>query len=73
MKNFWKLIVVPGGFLTLLALLPALCVAQLGDPAVDPDAPIDGGVGVLIAAGVGYGIKKYKDSTKRRNNQNSNS
>jgi hypothetical protein len=68
MKSYWKTIVVPGLFLTLLALMPAICSAQLGDPAGDPDAPIDGGVGVLLAAGVGYGIKKYKDSKKKTPN-----
>lgn len=31
------------------------------DPDGDPDAPIDGGIGLLVAAGVGYGIKKYRD------------
>jgi hypothetical protein len=31
----------------------------------DPDVPIDGGVGCLIAAGLGYGIKKMK-SNKRK-------
>jgi hypothetical protein len=28
------------------------------DNGGDPDAPIDGGVGLLIAAGIGYGLKK---------------
>jgi len=68
MKNYWKMIVVPGVLFALLALLPTLCMAQLGDPAVDPDAPIDGGVGVLLAAGIGYGIKKYRDAGKRKAN-----
>jgi hypothetical protein len=31
----------------------------------DPDVPIDGGLGFLIAAGLGYGIKKMK-SNKRK-------
>lgn len=67
MKNNWKMIVVPGVFFALLSLLPTICMAQLGDPAVDPDAPIDGGVSVLIAAGVGYGIKKYRDGRRKSN------
>jgi hypothetical protein len=66
MKNNWKMIVVPGVLFALLALLPTLCMAQLGDPASDPDAPIDGGVGLLLAAGIGYGVKKYKDAGKRK-------
>ena len=45
-----------------LMLLPILCFAQ-GPP--DPnDTPIDGGLSILIAAGVGYGVKKYRNSKK---------
>ena len=58
--------------------LPERCFAQTnldpqptgpgGGPCEtdDPlhDCPIDGGVGVLLALGVGYGIKKYKSITK---------
>jgi len=34
---------------------------------VDPeDTPIDGGLGLLIAAGVGYGVKKYRDVKNAR-------
>lgn len=66
MKSNWKMIVVPGVVFALIALLPSICFAQLGDPAGDPDAPIDGGVGVLIAAGVGYGIKKYRDANRKK-------
>lgn len=38
---------------------------------VDPDdnAPIDGGAGILIAAGVAYGVKKVYD--KRKQNKES--
>jgi hypothetical protein len=39
-----------------------------GDPGAgnggsngEPDAPIDGGLSLLVAAGVGYGAKKMKD------------
>jgi hypothetical protein len=39
-------------------------IAFAGTP---PQAvPIDGGVSLLAAAGVGYGIKKYRDSRKKR-------
>jgi len=38
-----------------------------GDPGGDPDLiPIDGGLGFLLAAGVGYGIKKARDFRKNR-------
>lgn|GEM_PF-928644 len=37
----------------------------VGDGPIKPvpkiPIPIDGGVSVLIAAGVGYGVKKYRD------------
>ena len=37
------------------------------DPGGDPDAiPLDPGSWVLVAAGVGYGVKKWRDS--RQNN-----
>ena len=35
--------------------------AQPTDPGGDVDAPIDGGLSLLIAGGVGYGIKKMKE------------
>jgi len=36
-----------------------------GDPGGDPDAPIDGGIVVLLAAGVLYGIHKLRVEKKR--------
>ena len=36
-------------------LIPSYTFAQGGDPEA---VPIDGGLSLLIAAGVGYGIKK---------------
>jgi hypothetical protein len=38
-----------------------------GDPGGDPDLiPVDGGLGFLLAAGVGYGVKKARDYRKNR-------
>ena len=37
-----------------------------GDDPCDPDIPIDGGVSLLIAAGVAYGGKKIADSRKAK-------
>jgi len=65
MKRFWKTLVISGLLITVLNLVPEYCNAQIGDPGEDPDAPIDGGVSLLVAAGVGYGIKKVKDSRKK--------
>ena len=41
--------------------LPMLTYAQPDPPA---DTPIDGGLSLLLAAGVGYGVKKYRDGRK---------
>ncbi len=34
------------------------------DPDPVTETPIDGGAGILIAAGVAYGVKKYRDRKK---------
>jgi hypothetical protein len=34
-------------------------------PPPPPSVPIDGGVSLLAAAGVAYGVKKYRDSRKK--------
>jgi hypothetical protein len=53
----------------VLCFLPSLANAQACDPS-DPNypncVPIDGGLSLLIAAGVGYGIKKVRDSRKQQ-------
>ena len=55
------------GLLTGLfaCLLPMISLAQAGIPEDTLDTPIDGGVSLLIAAGVGYGIKKVRDERKK--------
>lgn len=45
----------------VVSFTPFLAMAQ----GTDPDAPIDGGLSLLIAAGVGYGVKKVRDSRKK--------
>ena len=41
-----------------------------GDPGDDPDkVPLDPGSWVLVAAGTGYGIKKFRDA-RRSNREN---
>ena len=47
-------------------LLSFSVVAQPGNPGDDPDIPIDGGIGILIAAGVLYGSKKIYDARKKK-------
>lgn len=47
--------------------LPVAAFAQ--GPGFDDDVedvPVDGGVSLLVAAGVGYGAKKLKDARKKR-------
>ena len=38
-----------------------------GDPGGDVDLiPVDGGLGFLLAAGVGYGVKKAREYKRRK-------
>lgn len=69
MKRMCRLLTFAGVLLVIFNLYPQYCNAQ-GDPGDDPDAPIDGGVGVLVAAGIGYGIKKVKDKRRKNNTAN---
>lgn len=49
-----------------MVLFTTSSYAQPGDPGDDPDVPIDGGVSLLLAAGAGYGVKRYRDSQKKK-------
>ena len=54
--------------MTTLAVLaisfsPFLAIAQT-DPGCGADCPIDGGLSFLLAAGVGYGVKRYREGKK---------
>lgn len=61
--------IIKAAALIILFCLPVLANAQVNpgcDPALDPSCvPFDGGLGFLIAAGVGYGIKRIKDARKK--------
>ena len=51
--------------LALTALLLAFSIPTFAqdpgpDPGGDPDAPIDGGLGILAAAGIAYGVKTLR-------------
>ncbi|MBE7171999.1 MAG: hypothetical protein INR73_15540 [Williamsia sp.] len=50
----------------LFICLPSMGWAQPGGPGGDPDpqVPLDGGVSLLVAAGVGYALKKAHDKRK---------
>ncbi len=47
--------------LTIVLILSALVVAQPGLPGAPSQAPIDGGLGLLAAAGGAYAYKKLRD------------
>jgi len=47
----------------ILTIIPFFAIAQ--DPGGGPDAPIDGGLSILLAAGAAYGVKKYRDAGKK--------
>ena len=49
--------------------MPFVVSAQPGNPGPDPDpgtaVPFDGGVSLLVAAGIGYACKKAYDKRKK--------
>ena len=60
-KQFWKL-----GCILSLSIFFSIMVYAQTDPGNDPDAPIDGGISLLVAAGIGYGIKKVNGNRKKK-------
>lgn len=54
-----------------ILFFPSLLHAQGGppDPGGDPDVPVDGGLSLLLAAGVGYGVKKIHDHRKKKSEE----
>ena len=49
-------------FISITSLLQAQPPSMGGDPN---SAPVDGGLSLLIAGGVGYGIKKAREKRKK--------
>ena len=47
----------------VIVVLPAIAHAQ---PPDFPDAPVDGGLSLLIAGGVGYGLKKLREQSNKQ-------
>ena len=68
MKLFARCLLMIIFLMIFLICVPSLCHAQIGQPCDYNDpfvpCPIDGGVTALLAAGVIYGIKKYKGAKK---------
>ena len=57
--------------LLLMEVLSVTAIAAYAGPGgfgSDPDTPIDGGISLLVAAGVGIGIKKVKEMRKKKEN-----
>ncbi len=48
----------------IIMFLPTLVHAQPGFGDDVSDVPVDGGLSLLVAAGVGYGAKKIRDKRK---------
>jgi hypothetical protein len=63
MKKYFPILLM-----LVITSLPFIAMAQPGFGDDTDDVPVDGGLSLLVAAGVGYGIKKLKS----RNNKNTN-
>lgn len=65
-----KQFLVMSGIVILISLIqPLHSFAQVSDPGcdpLDPSCPIDGGISLLIAAGIGLGAKKAWDNKKNQ-------
>ena len=62
LKNKYRVIIVTILVLAVTLMLPYFAMAQ--DPGGGPDAPIDGGLSLLLAAGTAYGVKRYKNNKR---------
>ena len=68
MNRYRKLFLTLGIVLLAIMIDPMKTFAQLPDAGcdpLDPACPIDGGLSLLIAAGIGLGAKKAYDSRKK--------
>lgn len=61
-KNILKTL----GILSLIMVLSFPVKAQDDFDPPEDDIPIDGGISLLLAAGVGYGAKKLRDNKKKQ-------
>lgn len=50
--------------ISLIIIIPVGLMAQPGLPTTPEQAPIDGGLGILAAAGGAYAVKKMRDRKK---------
>jgi hypothetical protein len=72
MKRIKKYVLLAGIGLLISLVQPIRSTAQtVSDPGcdpLDPTCPIDGGLSLLIAAGIGLGAKKAYDKKKKEVN-----
>ena len=69
MKRIKKYVFVTGMVILISMIQPIKGTAQVVDPGcdpLDPLCPIDGGVSLLIAAGIALGAKKAYDKKKKQ-------
>lgn len=66
MKKAYRILAMVFMF-TCIISLKALAIDD--DGGIGDDVPIDGGLSLLVAAGVGYGIKKMRNTRKQSPNQ----
>ena len=68
MRRIKKYVLMTGMVLLASIMQPITSTAQVSDPGcdpLDPQCPIDGGLSLLIAAGIGLGAKKAYDKKKK--------
>ena len=68
MKRIKKYVFMTGTVLLISIIQPLKGTAQVSDPGcdpLDPLCPIDGGLSLLIAAGIGLGAKRAYDKKKK--------
>jgi len=70
MKRFNKYVLIGGAIMLTILIQPIKGTAQAGpvDPGcdpLDPTCPIDGGLSLLIAAGIGVAAKKAYHKKKK--------
>ena len=58
--QFNKTQIITLSLLVLVLVFPAISHAQPGFDDEVSDVPVDGGLSLLVAAGVGYGAKKLR-------------
>ena len=69
MNNKRKMILLIGVLIAVVLLWPSITNAQITDPGCDPQdpaCPIDGGLTLLIAAGIGLRARKVINDNKKK-------